>query len=255
MIECGSLEYAQARIGARQGVRLREADWQRIEVLRELGPLLDAIRGTSLRPWLGGIDASSDAHRIESTLRARWRAIVAEVADWMPESWRAATSWWATWPDLAPLQHLARGDEPPTWMRDDETWRDVCAAPPASRAARLAEGPLAPLASAYATPHTLAYAWQLEWRRRWPAPQPETDELLEPVALAWITRGQPSAAETGHESWLQRGSLRSRLTLLMRRAALRPSAAFIHLVLCAMDLEQLRAELLRRVVFGRWKAT
>ena len=38
MIECGSLEYAQARIGARHGERLREADWHRIEVLRELRP-------------------------------------------------------------------------------------------------------------------------------------------------------------------------------------------------------------------------
>ncbi|HUP06197.1 MAG TPA: hypothetical protein VMU47_03550 [Caldimonas sp.] len=254
MIECGSLEYAQARIGARQGERLRESDWQRIEVLRDLGPLLDMVRGTSLRPWVAGIDASSDAHRIESALRARWRAIVAEAAGWMPARWRPAVSWWTSLPELAPLQHLARGDEPPAWMRDDETWRDICAAAPAARAARLAEGPLAPLAPAWSAPQTLAHAWQAEWRRRWPDGQRNVDELLEPVAFAWIMRGKPIGVATGHEAWLRRGSLRSRLALLMRRATLRPAAAFIHLVLCAIDLEQLRAELLRRVLFARWKA-
>jgi hypothetical protein len=40
--------------------------------------------------------------------------------------------------------------------------------------------------------------------------------------------------------------------LLLRRAALHPAAAFIHLALCALDLERLRAELVRRIVFARW---
>jgi hypothetical protein len=29
--------------------------------------------------------------------------------------------------------------------------------------------------------------------------------------------------------------------------------AFIHVALCALDLERLRAELLRRLLFRRWK--
>ena len=55
------------------------------------------------------------------------------------------------------------------------------------------------------------------------------------------------------QGWLLRGSLRSRLALLLRRATLEPAAAFIHLALCALDLERLRAELLRRLVFGLWQ--
>ncbi|MGZ8260334.1 MAG: hypothetical protein ACXWUL_07280 [Caldimonas sp.] len=254
MIDCGSLEYAQARIGARHGSRLREADWQRIEVLRDLGPLLDLVRASSLGTWLAGIDAGSDAHRIEAALRQRWRDVVAEVAGWMPLGWRPALLWWATLPDLAPLQHLARGEPPAAWLRDDEDWRDLCAAPPATRAARLAEGPLAPLAAAWPTPQALADAWQAEWRRRWPDRPSPADDMLEPLARAWRTHGDRFAAATASEGWLLRGSLRAQLGQLLRRAALQPAVAFVHLALCALDLERLRGELLRRVVFARWKA-
>ena len=42
-----------------------------------------------------------------------------------------------------------------------------------------------------------------------------------------------------------RQSLRARLSLLWRRATLEPALAFIHVALCAIDLERLRGELLR----------
>ena len=254
MIECGSLEFAQARIGARHGERPSERDWHAIETARELAPLLEVVHGTSLRPWLAGIDAGSDFHRIESTLRARWRAVVAEVAGWMPTRWRPALAWWATLPDLAPLQHLARGEEPAPWMRDDPTWRAVCAAAPASRAALLADGPLAPLAVAWSAPETVAPTWQAEWRRRWPDRRRDDFDQLEPLARAWTAHEQRLAAAAGGEGWLLRAALRARLVLLLRRAALEPALAFIHLALCATELERLRAELLRRVVFGHRKA-
>jgi len=160
MIECGSLEYAQARIGARHGERLREADWHRIEVLRELRPLLEFARSTALRPWLAGIDADSSVHRLEAALRDRWRTVVGEVASWMPARWRPALAWWSVLPDLAPLQHLARDEEPAAWMRDDDAWRELCASAPEARAARLAGGPLAALAAAWPAPETLAQVWQ-----------------------------------------------------------------------------------------------
>jgi len=254
MIDCGSIEFAQARIGARHGERVREGEWQRIETLRELGPLLELVRATSLRPWLPGIDAGSDSHRIESALRERWRAVVAEVAGWMPKRWRPALAWWATLPDLAALQHLARGEEPAEWMRDDDAWQALCAAMPASRAALLAEGPLSALSSGWSTPQALPQLWHAEWRRRWPDRRRVDGDMLEPLARAWIAHERRFAAAQSSEGWLLRASVRAQLVVLLRRAALQPAAAFIHLVLCAIDLERLRAELLRRVVFGHWKA-
>ncbi|HSC62736.1 MAG TPA: hypothetical protein VLD35_03825 [Caldimonas sp.] len=251
MIECGSLDYAQGRIGARHGERLREADWHRIEVLRDLRPLLELARSTALRPWLAGIDADSSVHRIEAALRARWRAIVAEVAGWMPAGWRPALAWWAALPDLAPLQHLARGEAPVAWMRDDDVWRELCASAPEARAARLGEGPLAPLAPAWSAPQTLPRVWHAEWRRRWPRQGREAGDMLERLAHVLIAHERGFSVASSGQGWLLRASLRAHLALLLRRAALHPAAAFIHLALCALDLERLRAELVRRVVFAR----
>ena len=252
MIECGSLEFAQARIGARHGERLREADWHRLEVLRELRPLLELARGTALRPWLAGIDADSSFHRVETALRDHSRGVVAEVAGWMPPGWRPALAWWSVLPDLAPLQHLARGEQPVAWMRDDDAWRELCASPPEARAALLADGPLASLATAWSTPETLPQAWQAEWRRRWPGQGREAGDLLERLAGALLEHERRFAVATSGQGWLLRGSLRAHLGLLLRLAALQPAVAFIHLALCALDLERLRAELVRRVVFARW---
>jgi hypothetical protein len=253
MIECGSFEFAQGRLNARHGQRLREADWRRIESLRELGPLLDSARGTALRPWLDGITAESSVHQVESTLRRHWRDTVAEVAGWMPESWRAALAWWAVLPDLAPLQQLAGQREPAPWMRDDSIWREFCAAEPGSRAARLAAGPLAALAVAWSVPQTLARAWQAEWQRRWPPHRRDPDDTLAQLVRVLLDHRRAFVAADPAQGWLLRGSLRARLALLLRRATLEPAAAFIHLALCALDLERLRAELLRRIVFARWQ--
>ena len=46
MIEAGSLEYAHARLGARFGARPDELAWRRIEMIRDLGGMLDAARAT-----------------------------------------------------------------------------------------------------------------------------------------------------------------------------------------------------------------
>jgi hypothetical protein len=251
VIECGSLEYAQARLDARHGQRLREADWHRIELLREFGPLLEAARGTSLRPWLDGITAESSVHQVEAILRRRWRGLVAEVAGWMPASWRPALAWCAVLPDLAPLQQLAGQSEAAPWMRDDSMWRELCAVEPAGRPARLAAGPLAALAVAWSAPQTLARAWQAEWLRRWPAHRRSTEATLQNHARTQLAHEGAFVGADPAQGWVLRGALRARLALLLRRATLEPAAAFIHLALCALDLERLRAELLRRLVFAR----
>ena len=45
MIDCGSLEYAQARVQARHGQRADELAWQRLETAREFAALLAGARG------------------------------------------------------------------------------------------------------------------------------------------------------------------------------------------------------------------
>ena len=255
MIECGSLEYAHARLHARHGQRLDEAAWRRIESMREFAPLLEAVRAGALWPWLVGITADSSAHQVEAVLRGHWRALIDERAAWMPVSWQGALHWCKVLPDLALLQHLARGAEPVAWMHDDPTWRELCAAQPPGRASMLQAGPFAALASAWSTPETLGRAWLDEWRRRLPRPVSDAGDALQRLLRVLLDHRRAFVDAAPREGWLLRGALRARLSLLFRQAALQPAVAFIDLALCALDLERLRAELLRRVLFPRWQVT
>jgi hypothetical protein len=253
VIECGSLDYAQARLQARHGQRVDEAGWRRIETMREFAPLLELARGTALRPWLIGIAADSTAHGIEATLRGHWRVLVDEVVAWMPGPWQAALGWCAVLPDLASLQHLARGGEAAAWIEDDGELGELFSAPPPTRLAVLAGGPLAALAPGWEAPQAMGRSWLIEWQRRLPQPLHEAGDALGQLVHALGDHAGAFAQASPGQGWQLRAALRARLSLLLRRAALEPAAAFIHVALCALDLERLRGELLRRALFRRWK--
>jgi hypothetical protein len=219
----GSLPYALARLAARHGQRPDETAWRRIEGLRGFAPALEEARRTALRAWLVGITADSGAAQVEATLRQHARAWVHEVADWMDPAWREAIVWCALLPDLAALQHVARGGAAPDWLADLPEWR------------------------ALDQPDTLGEAWFAQWQQRLPRQLDIEGEDNALPAFAALLRQQLS---TGLG---QRAALRAHLTLLLRRATLQPAAVFIHLALSALDWERLRAELLRRAWFPNWK--
>lgn len=249
MIDVGSLDYAQARLQCRHGQRAGDAAWQRLEVAREFNALLDAARHTPLQPWLVGITLHSSAHQIEAVLRGHWRATVAEVAGWMPMPWQPAIRWCGVLPDLPVLQHLLRGGEPEAWMCDDADWRVICQRPVTERAGALAEGAFASLAAVGATP--VMRAWWAEWQRRRPRPMGGADDALRQLMATLQAHGAAFAAAPPGPGGLLRRALQARLSLLLRRATLEPALAFIHLALCALDLERLRGELLARALFPR----
>ena len=235
-----SIEYACARLAARYGQRPRVAQWHRIEHARTQGALLDAARGTPLERLTAGLSAAADAHAVESLLRRRWRALVAEVAAWMPEPWQPAVRWCAVLPDLPVLAHAARRGTRSRWMDGDPLYRDLAAAPPS------ASSPFAPLASAWATPETLGAAWHREFRARVPAgdagPLPEIERA--------VCRHLAAFRDTDlDDGTLLRRRLDDTLAALFRRAGFSPAAAFAFLAIALLDLERLRGELLRRAVF------
>lgn len=249
MIECGSLEFAQARVQARHGQRAGETDWQRLEMTRDFGALLEVGRASALRPWLDGLGATSGSNQIEAVLRTHWRRTVAEVTAWMPLPWQPALAWCATLPDLPVLQHLALGGEPRAWMHEDAAYRALCAVAPAERAAVLSSVGFGAMAGAWSTPQALPLAWHTEWERRLPRrPKDADDTLLQLVATVQAHGAAFAAAPPGPGGGLRK-SLQARLSRLLRRAALDPAVAFIHVALCALDLERLRGELLRRALF------
>lgn len=248
MIECGSLEYAQARLQARHGRRADELAWQRLETTREYGALLDAARSSPLRGWVVGLTPRSSAREIEAVLLGHWRATVAELAGWMPLPWQPAIAWCALAPLLPALQHLARGGPPRPWMRDDALLRVLCTAAPAARATALRGTAAAALAPAWAAPQTLGAAWWRAWEDRLPRPL-HADDGLRAVAALLRAHGSAFAVAPPGPGTLLRRTLQLRLAPWLHRAAAEPAAAFVHLALCALDLERLRGELLRRALF------
>jgi hypothetical protein len=246
MIEAGSLEYAHARLGARFGARPDELAWRRIEMIRDIGGMLDAARASPLSVYLGEIGPDADAHAMELALRAHLRERVRAIAAWMPPDWRAAIEWCALLPDLPVLQHLARGGAPPPWLRDDP----LGAALRDAESRRTDAGPASLLAQGKLNPDRIAALWLAEWQRRLPVPVAASPYLADVVRL--LKEHAAAFREPLQiEGWTLRRALHARLSQLFRRATLTPAAAFIFLTLSALDVERLRSELLRRVVFPR----
>lgn len=249
MIDCDSLDYAQARVWARHGQCAGELHWPRLQSAREFTTVLEAARETPLRRWLDGITATASAHAIEAVLRSQWRAAVDEVARWMPGPWQPAVRWCGVLPELPLVEHLAQGHEAPGWMDDDPDYRALAAVPVAQRRTLLSTGRFAPLVGDGAEPGTLAHAWQSHWRRLWPRGQGHAGLEAVAAALREHAAGFTSAGGASH-AWLLRRTLQARLSLMLRRAGGEPALAFIHLALTAIELERLRGELLGRALFA-----
>lgn len=246
-----SLEYAQARIQSRLGGRPDEALWAELSPAREFAAYLDAVRRSPMRAWVAGIDASSDLHQVESTLRERFREHIREVARWMPGEWRAAVLWLLRLLDLAGIAHLLAGRAPSPWMVRDEGLRTVLAR--GSRSDMLSavrdlvdsgKPPRGAVAAGSGTsPAGLRATWRAEWIRRWPAGRSSgVCSVLETCEQHLVRFAASGVAG----SWRERIFLEHALRKRFRRLTLDPGACFAYLGLVALDLERLRAEFIRR---------
>jgi len=169
--------YAQARLQARHGERLQEADWRALEAAQSIDQFIERSRASSLRRFTEGVNARMSSHAIERLLRAAWRAYVAEVAAWVPPSWRSALLWTSHLPDLPVLDALRKG-EAPDWTRQDPAFAEFVEGDPQHRAANLAQSPLAPLFASDTRETTLAAPWYAHWRSLWPKRRAANDRPL-----------------------------------------------------------------------------
>ncbi len=134
-------------------------------------------------------------------------------------------------------------------MPDDAVYRELAERDAAGSGALPAEGPFAPLRAAWTEPARLGNAWRAEWRRRVPAVAGDDVTLLDELARVLHRHLAAFRDPSVRDGWPLRRALEARLVLLFRRAMLDPAAAFIYLVLTALDLERLRGELVRRAAF------
>lgn len=221
------MEYAQARLQARYGAHPVEAQWRQLGACRDIASYLAAARAMPFAGWLAGIDDAAGPHDIERTLRRHWRGTVAEVARWMPAEWRPATDWTAGLIDLPALVHRERGGALPTGVEIDPQ--------------------LAMLAGAEAG----LDGWQAHWVRLWPEDSGDERAELERLSAGLRRHLAEFAQCDAGAAWEARHALRGRVALAFRRAALRPAAGLLFLLLLALDLERLRAELLLRALRRR----
>ncbi|MBL8326796.1 MAG: hypothetical protein JNJ89_17725 [Rubrivivax sp.] len=278
----GSAEYAHARLRARWGARADETAWHRIEITRELAPVLDLARAGPLSRWTEGVAAGDTVHAIECTLRERWCHAVHEVVRWMGGEWQAAVRWCAWLPLLPAAQQRARGDPPASWAVADaalargpagerampasgskgasavsgqapaSTAPAAHGAGPQGRALADADAPAwqALLDAARADPSQVSALWLRTWRSRLPRGRERRtiEQEFVPLLLAHAAHFASPATVDG---WAARRVLAAQLVALMRRHPAEPLEAFAFLALWGLELERLRAEIVARAAFPR----
>lgn len=249
MIEQPGLEYACARVQAALGGHPSEALWRQVESARDTAALLEAARASPfLTACTAGLTATSSLHTVESRLRGRLDACCEQLAGWLPREWHAACAWVRTLVHLPAVFHLYHGGAPYGWMHDEPFLAPYLDADLATRQRTIAGSALAPLAAHWSSGARLLRAWLAEWRRR--RPQRADSDSLRALERAVEEHLAAFSATDPQRAWAERAALRARLARLLHAAVLEPAAAFAYLAIAALDVERLRAALVRCVLFA-----
>ena len=248
MTEIAGFGYAQARLQARLSLMPSEPDWERLAAARTLSGFLEEARVGVFADWIKGFSAQSRARDLERGLRRLARERIEETAGWVPECWRPAVRW-LVWLGCLPLiEHLARGEPAPDWLTGDEILGWLAEPLDPERA------PDADVLELLAWHDERSLSVGLHWRRiwidRWPRLEPGTRARLDALIALVTHHLETFRMARPEDAWPQRQRLRERLRLELHRHPVEPVAVFGYLGLVLLDLERLRAELLRRALFG-----
>lgn len=245
-----------------------EADWERLAAARTLSAFLEEARGGVLGPWIKGFSAHSQVPDLERGLRGLAGERIEQVADWVPEPWRAAVLWLAWLPWLPLIEHLARGEPRPDWLGDYAAGafpggdvagpdgrfgerrgdRDRKASQPMDVLDRF----LASIGGEVAQDgEGIGGRWLAGWIARWPSTGQESRDHLDALIALVGQHLAAFRAASPETAWDRRRALRERLRLGFRRQPLTAVAVFAYLGLVFLDLERLRGELIRRALFGQ----
>ena len=241
--------YAQARLQARHGQRADAQLWRRLHGTGDLASYLQMARQTVLRPWVIGIDTIQSSHDIEFSLRRQFRSYVDEIAHWLPADWRAAFQALKHLPALPALQHLLSAESVPAWMLGDPVLRHFSSETAKLRIEAIQASEYDYLVKAWQRGEALYDAWYDVWRRRWPGPA-RLNAAMERLGWLLLQHIRSQGTNTGTPTGQQREMLSGKLAAAFRNYSFQPAAALSHLALVALDLEQLRGDLLRRKLFS-----
>ncbi len=252
MTRLSDFAYAQARLQARHGMRPDARTWRRLAGIGDLLHFLQTARTTPLRPWVLHFTAETNIHDIELSLREQFRHYIEEVANWQPALWRDAVLWVKRLADLPALQHLLLGQPVRRWIMQDPAVQPFAIESRPARLEALRNSDCQPLLQAWQEGVSLSESWLQHWRALWPKAGTTLTTPLEHVAKrVQICLVDLSKQPAGSTSQKALAALAHQLTRDFRRHTHQPAATFVHLGLVALDLQQLRGALVRRVVFPR----
>ena len=250
MLAGGSFELAQARVHARLAARPTAAVWSRLESIRDAAAFVESA--TAVLPGLAplGLSARTPVHEIEQRLVDHWRAIVAEVASWLPAQWSRPVEWLTTVARLPVVAHLERGRELRDWMAEDAELRPLLRRAPMATPMETASSPAGPARAPASAPATASVGWRQRWRSLLPSLHGEHAQSLQAIERVLADHLVRYAAASPKEAWLSRRQLETSLIACLRRHPLTPVPALALVALCGLDLERVRSEFLGRILFG-----
>jgi hypothetical protein len=239
--------YAQARIEARHGERLQDADWKALESAQSLSRYLELARSTALKRFVAQIGPDFPAHAVERVVRREAALYAREVAAWAPRRWRPAIAWIAALPLLPLVDGLDERSSLTGWVSDDAAL--------GAFSANGAEDPdavvrgLARLLDGAAAPRDIGRSWLRRWRALWPKGETTSADLGRLVSethrVLASERGRQDARGPAF-----RADLARILTRFFRSHGMSAVALVCHIGLVLIDVERLRGGLVRRSLFG-----
>lgn len=244
--------FAYTRLQARHGMRPDESVWQLVESHRDIANYIQAARNTVLHQWVAGVQPSGDAHLLEEALLEQYRVYVRDIAVFVPKTWSRAVRWIESLTFLPSIHYLLTGNTAYGWMLENPTLRKFTVADQAQRLNILAQTQFAPLVTGMEAGKPLTIAWLDYWQSLWPEKISQRSPLskLVSVLLNHIEEfSQLSPAIT----WAQRKKLSEILVYMFRNHAFESVSVFVHLLLVALDIERLRAGIMRRRLFPDYK--
>ncbi len=238
---------AQARLQALRSRRPSVAEWIALEATLGLDEYLARARQPPFGRWIESLSAEPALHEIDRVLRAAFRSECARLAGWYGEPWNRALAQLAAIVDLPLLAGLSHGAVMPASAGDDPVWRELIATP-ADERFRIATGLQLPPADS--RPDTeLLESWLRASLASLPDGAPETRAGFAELARAVADFRRRSAAAAAAAAPAMR--MHERLALLFRRHAGTPVAMACEIAAAALDLQRLRAGLVRRLLTQR----
>jgi len=248
MVSAAQYAYVQTRLQARHGARLSDDDWRRLRSIGDLANYLQVAQRGPLNDWVVGIGANTPVHEIELLLRQRFRSYVDEVSRWLDADWQQSVGWVKRLIDLPALSLILSGLPVPNWMLDDPELKPFIHVNASLRDDAFMDSDCRGFLLAWKHQEPLSDAWIREWQQISPGKNQKKAGLVQLIKL-YLNKLRVQNEFPEESTELLRDSLELELRGAFRRFSGNPEAIFVHLGLVALDLEQLRGDLVRRALF------